>query len=276
MSANVSEKSTKPEIWAAYKALLEEFQAGPVTASSGNTDLDKLGSSLEHSKTDLIAKFEAAKATIASAADDYVIAQQTLAKRKAEVIAELEQSKTSLQATIDQVRKNWDQEQADVKRTRERETEEYTYELNKKRRSEEETFQAKWHAKFAEIETREATLKEQEGRLAELEKAAKAAPEQQQKAVKEACDSLAKDLKVTHETESKEIRQQLEHQKSMLELKLQNAEVAISARDKQLADLQKQLDGASTQLKDMAVTVIRASSQQNQQNQNQSVTPSQS
>lgn len=263
MSSKVNEKSTKTEIWAAYKELLSEFQAGPV-AVTGNNKVTDLGAALEQSRNDLLAKFEATLKAVDSAADDYVAAEQTLARRKAEIISDLEKSRLELQTSIDQARKDWEQEQADRKRSRERETEEYAYEIGKKRRAEEEAFQAKWQAKSADLDTRETALKVQEGRLAELEQSAEKAPEQLQKAVKEACDLLTKELKATYEAGLKEVRQQLEHQKSILELKLQTAETTAAAKDKQLADLQKQLDNASSQLKDMAVTVIRASSQQGQ------------
>jgi chromosome segregation ATPase len=264
MSSKVNEKSTKTEIWAAYKELLAEFQAGPIAVVTGDNKVNGLSAALEQSKSDLLAKFDTTLKAVDGAADDYVVAEQTLARRKAEIISDLEKSRLELQTSIDQVRKDWEQEQTDRKRSRERETEEYAYDIGKKRRTEEETFEAKWQAKFADLNTREAALKVQEGRLAELEQGAEKAPELLQKAVKEACDLLAKELKATHEAELKEVRQQLEHQKSMLELKLQTAEAAATAKDKQLTDLQKQLDNASAQLKDMAVTVIRASSQQGQ------------
>ena len=83
------------------------------------------------------------------------------------------------------------------------------------------------------------TIKDQEDRLAELEQSAEKAPEQLQKAVKEACDLLTKELKTAHDAELKEVRQQLEHQKSILELKLQTAEASTIAKDKQLTDVQK-------------------------------------
>jgi len=264
MSSKVNEKSTKPEIWAAYKELLLELQAGPI-AVSDNNKVSELSTILEQSKGDLITKFETTLKAIDSAANDYVVAEQTLAKRKTDIINELEQSKAELQTTIDQVRRDWEQEQSDRQRSREREAEEYTYETNKKRRAEEEAFQTKWQGKFADLNTREEALKSQEDRLTDLEQGAEKAPEQLQKAVKEACDMLTKELKTAHDTELREVRQQLEHQKSILELKLQTAETSIATKDKQLTDLQKQLDNASAQLKDMAVTVIQAANQPMQQ-----------
>lgn len=264
MADKVNEKSTKIEIWAAYKELLEGFRAGPVAVTGGNTKLNELGVLIEQSKSDLLTKLDAAREVVDNVTDGYVSAEQMLAKRKAEIIDELERSRADLQAAIDKERKNWDQEQIDCKRLRQREVEEYTYELNKKRRTEEESFQTKWQTKFAEINARETTLKNQEDQLRELELAVSKAPEQLQKAVKEACDTLAKELKMAHDAELKESRQQSDHQKNILELKLQTAELSIAAKDKQLVDLQKQLDNASTQLKDMAVTVIRAANVQGQ------------
>jgi DNA repair exonuclease SbcCD ATPase subunit len=264
MVAKVNDKSTKTEIWAAYKELLETFQAAPAVVAGSTGGVNELGAALERSKSELLEKFEAALKAVGGAADDYATAEQQLDKRKAESIERLERSKAELQTAIDQVRKGWEQEQADHRREREREVEDYAYELSKKRRAEEEAFQTKWQTKFAELDNREAALKPQESRLVELERAAEEAPEQLDKAVQEAKERLTKELQTAHGAELKDVKQQAEHQKSLLDLRLQTAEASVTAKDKQLAELQKQLETASAQLKDMAVTVIRASNNSNQ------------
>ncbi len=262
--AKVNEKSTKTEIWAAYKELMDSYQAAPSVVLGSMSAVDSLGSSLELSRNELTEKFESALKVLKSAADDYAAAEQMINRTKTESIEELERSKNELQAAIDMARKSWDQEKSDHTREREREAEEYTYELNKKRRSEEEAFQSKWQAKFAELDSREAELKAKESRLTELEKMAEEAPTKLEEAVKQAKENLGKELQTAHAAEAKDARLQAEHQRSILELKLQTAEASIVAKDKQLAELQKQLDAASSQLKDMAVTVIRASNSSNQ------------
>jgi DNA repair exonuclease SbcCD ATPase subunit len=254
MVAKVNDKSTKTEIWAAYKELLETFQAAPAVVAGSTGGVNELGAALERSKSELLEKFEAALKAVGGAADDYATAEQQLDKRKAESIERLERSKAELQTAIDQVRKGWEQEQADHRREREREVEDYAYELSKKRRAEEEAFQTKWQTKFAELDNREAALKPQESRLVELERAAE----------EEAKERLTKELQTAHGAELKDVKQQAEHQKSLLDLRLQTAEASVTAKDKQLAELQKQLETASAQLKDMAVTVIRASNNSNQ------------
>ena len=107
MSSKVNEKSTKPEIWAAYKELLLELQAGPI-AVTDNNKVSELSTILEQSRSDLITKFETTLKAVDSAANDYVVAEQTLTKRKAEIINGLEQSRNELQTTIDQVRRTGD------------------------------------------------------------------------------------------------------------------------------------------------------------------------
>lgn len=262
---NVNEKSTKTEIWAAYKELQAKFQSQPLSiAGEDNPMVNELGVALEQTKTSLLRQFEVAQKVADSIANDYASAEQALAKRKSEIVDGLERSRAELQVAIDEARTSWERGQDDRKRAREREAEEYTYELNKKRRAEEEAFQSKWRAKFTELDSREATLKSKEDHLKQLEQESEAAPEKLQKTVEEACNALAKELKTTHDAELKELRQHADHQKSLLELKLQTAEMSVAAKDKQLSELQKQLESASAQLKDMAVTVIRASNTQNQ------------
>ena len=113
MVAKVNDKSTKTEIWAAYKELLETFQAAPAVVAGSTGGVNELGAALERSKSELLEKFEAALKAVGGAADDYAAAEQLLDKRKTESIEGLERSKAELQTVIDQVRKGWEQEQAD-------------------------------------------------------------------------------------------------------------------------------------------------------------------
>jgi hypothetical protein len=83
-------------------------------------------------------------------------------------------------------------------------------------------------------------------------------PTQLDSAVKGAREETAKELKAQADSELKQTKQQLEHEKSIFLLKLQSAEASISAQAKQIAELQRQLDGSSAQLKDMAVAVIQS------------------
>jgi chromosome segregation ATPase len=257
----VDEKSKKQDIWAAYQQLLADFRAKPVVVSGGDSKVKQLCGNLDEAKAAILAEFETAQKQLAGATEDYAVAEQTLAKRKEEIIAEYEKARADLQESIDLIRKNWDLERADLKRTREREAEEYTYDLGKKRRDEEESFRTKWQAKFADLEQREAVLKEKETSLKDLETAVQNAPKELEKAVKDACDALSKSMKLEHDAVTKELRQQATHAESILTLKLQSAEATVAAKDKQIVELQKQLESVSAQLKDMAVTVIRSNAQ---------------
>ena len=71
------------------------------------------------------------------------------------------------------------------------------------------------HAKFVELDSREAELKAKESRLTELEKMAEEAPTKLEEAVKQAKDSLGKKLQTAHAAEAKDARLQAEHQRSI-------------------------------------------------------------
>lgn len=258
----INEKSTKAEMWQAYKELLAKFEGGTVSVSAKDTKLDKLNNGLLAARDELLATFETALSEVQSTAQEQQAIQDMLAKRKIEIIAELEKARAELQAAIDDTRKLWEIEKSDTKRDREREAEEYTYELNKKRRDEEAAYAAKRQQREAELNTREALIKEQESELADLRKAVEQAPKELEVAVKTMRETLAAELKAEHAAETKDAKQQAEHVKSIIELRLQTAETAVAARDKQITELQNQLQAAQSQLKDMAVTVIRSSSAQ--------------
>lgn len=260
MATKVNEKSTKTEIWDAYKQLLNEAQRRPVVIADDPTRLQKMVDVVTEAKATLVGRFETTIERLNATQQSYAEAEQDLARRKTAALDTIERDKQQLEGAIDAVRKQWEQEKADQELRRQREEDTFQYNLAHKRRDEQETYDHKVGERETAIANREAELTKREQTVDELTKQVGAFPSQLEAGVKAAKEDVTKTLKADHAIELKDIKQQAEHEKSILNLKLQTAESAITAQTKQVAELQRQLDISSTQLKEMAVTVIQAKS----------------
>lgn len=256
--AKVSDRSTKNEIWEAYQQLLGELQNQPLTVSEDPAKLQKMTAAVSEAKAALMGHFEATIERLGTVQQAYQEADQDLARRKAATLETLEQSKRDLQLSIETVKKQWETEKADREAQRQRDEETYTYNLSRKRRDDEEAYAQKTREREAKLTEREAALADREQSTKALTAEVDAFPARLEAAVKAAREETAKDLKAQADSELQQTTQQLEHEKSILVLKLQTAEASIAAQAKQITDLQRQLDTSSAQLKDMAVTVIQA------------------
>lgn len=258
MAAKVNEKSTKTEIWDAYKQLLAEVQSRPVAITDDPARLQKMVEALTEAKAALIGRFESTIERLTATQQSYTEADQDLTRRKTAAIESVERDKQQLEATIDSIRKQWEQEQTDHELQRQRDEDTYQYNLTRKRRDEQEAYDRKASEREAALADREADVASREQTVDELAKQVDAFPTQLEAAVKTAKEEVSKSLNAEHTTELKDVKQLAAHEKSILELKLQTAEATIASQAKQITELQRQLDASSAQLKDMAVTVIQA------------------
>jgi DNA repair exonuclease SbcCD ATPase subunit len=252
-TAKVSEKSTKTEIWNAYNQLLEDLQSKSISVSEDPAKLQKMTAAMSEAKAALMGHFEATIERLGTIQEAYHEADEDLAHRKDTVIDALEQSKRDLQTSIEIIKKQWETEKADRESQRQREEETYAYNLTRKRRDDEEAYAQKTKEREAKFAARETALDEREESVKALAEQVDAFPAKLDNATKTTRDETTKELKAQASNELKDARQQLEHEKSILVLKLQGAEASIGAQAKQITELQRQLDSSSTQLKEMAV-----------------------
>ncbi|HTE22596.1 MAG TPA: hypothetical protein VK674_06170 [Candidatus Limnocylindria bacterium] len=254
----VNEKSTKGEIWEAYQGLLAELQQRPVTVSDDPARLLTMTTALTEAKAALIGRFDSTIERLSAVQQAYHEADQELTRRKSAAIEAVERSRQELEASIDAVRKRWEQENADRSLDHQREEDTYAYELARKRRDEEEAYSKKAKEREAALTARETSLKERETQTEDLAKQVEAFPARLEAAAKTAREELAKELKAQHANELKDTKQSLEHEKSILVLKLQAADTTIGTQTKHITELQRQLDASAAQLKEMAVAVIQS------------------
>lgn len=257
-TAKVNDKSTKAEIWDAYRQLLQELQSRPVTVSEDPGKLQKMTNAMLDVKAMLVGQFDAAIERLGAIQQAYAEADQELSRRKAAALDTIEHDKQLLEISVETIRKTWEQEKADRETQRQREEETYAYNLSRKRRDEQEAHDHKIREKESALAAREQVVAEREQHTAELSGQVEAFPGKIEAETKAAREEIAKTLKAEHDAIIKDLKQQSDHEKSILNLKLQTSEAAIASQSKQITDLQRQLDAASAQLKDMAVTVIQA------------------
>lgn len=257
-TAKVSEKSTKTEIWDAYRQLLAELQSRPLTVSEDPVKLQRMTAAMSEAKASLMGHFEATIERLVTVQQAYQEADQDLVRRKAAVVDALEQSKRELEAAIAAGRKQWEQERTDQALRHQRDEEAYEYNTNRKRRDSEEAYTQKTKEREAGFAVREAALAEQEQLLKSLESQVAAFPAELEKTANTVREETVRDLTAQATAETKNLKQALEHEKSILVLKLQSAESSINTQAKQITELQRKLDISSAQLKEMAVAVIQS------------------
>lgn len=254
----VTEKSTKTEIWQAYRQALARLEGQPAGISDDASKLYALTTSIQKTKSSLGDSFDAAAEQLAGLQQAYAAAGQELARHKSEAREAVEQARGQLEAEIQVVRKQWQQEQTDRELARKREEDAYEYDLSRKRRDENEAYERSAKQREAALADREATVAEREQKLDELQQQVAGFPAERDQAVKAAGDELARELKTAADNTIKDTKLTAEHEKSILGLKLQNAEAAIASQGKQITELQRQLDVSAAQLREMAVAVIQA------------------
>lgn len=202
----------------------------------------------------------------------------------ADLLSTIAGDKTSfdeLQKEIIDIRESWIKEQArhetairerdqqeDLEKRRDREA--YEYEVAKKRREEEDIFsekKAKWEK---ELTTRRDEIEQDKKELEFLRKQVDSFEDQLAKAVKEARESLSKELTGQFMQERKLADQEVKAEKELAALKITTLIEENQRQAKEIEALKKALDDATAQLKDIAVKVIESSGNQKLQGTSES------
>jgi chromosome segregation ATPase len=175
-----------------------------------------------------------------------------------------------LQKKIDEVRESWNKEQENRETAiveinqqeeiaRKRENETYNYEVTLARKKAEDEFlekKAKWER---ELEGRKEEIAKEKLELENLRKLASSFEQEKEKAVKQACSVLQKELSGEYITEKRLREQEVKSEKELLVLKISNLLQESTRQASEIIALKKALEEATRQLKDVAVKVIEAS-----------------
>lgn len=290
----ISEKNTKGEILEAYSELIQQLnqesfpeirtpeektvleKASNETVQKIVTDLGDLRVSINKTISELTDQLTGAAERLTTVQKAINITQTELTetnniKIQAGLLQRMvvlqNQKQEEFEKDMDLKRKVWEDEQKDYeassKRMRAREEEEYSYEqsIARKRISEEIAEEKRvW-------EKQKQDQKEQYGQIvAELEQLRKKVvsfPEEIEKSVKEAINKTIAEDKKEFQTQQSFTKQQTDNQLQIAQLKINTLEETVKTQNIEIANLKKQFEDATRQVRDIAVTVIEGSKKDN-------------
>ena len=149
--------------------------------------------------------------------------------------------------------------QEQIARKREQETYDYETTLNHKKAEDEfNEKRIKWERELTE---QKETLSAEHKELEELRKAVASFPADKDKAVKEACVALQKEIEEKFAAEKKLREQEVKAERDIFTLKVSSLETENGRQTREIEVLKKAFDQATTQVKDIAVRVIEAGNQ---------------
>jgi hypothetical protein len=278
----VSEKSTKQDLWEAYNGLLSETEQETIVfpVVKSETAVPESLKKMSDLKISFGQTLDKLGLDLQSEIEEAATFKKTIEKRKQEIVEGIEIRKNLLESEIKKVRDAWEEEkisfekenfslQSAKKIERDREDEEYSYNLKIKRRNEIDEFNKIKSTKEAELTVREENLKQGEKTLASMQKEIELLPAKIDEAVKKAEDTLSKELSTKHAQELRELNMTHTGEIKILELKNANAGSLVSAQIAEIDNLKKQILDLNKQLKEMAVSVIESQGNSNKNMQSQ-------
>lgn len=263
----VSDKNTKSEILTAYQELLSEVSVGgsptieqqeekAVVTVASNKTVEKITEDLSRLKLSFAAAVNELTDRLTQEAETLATIQKAIAisKKELEETQKIKVTAGLLYRMIEAQKareKAWAEEEKahaeELVRTRGREEEEYQYEkqLQKKRDADQ---------KEAERAAKEQMTTE----LNDLRKRVAAVPAETEKAVKDAVAKAVSETQSDAAVKAQFAKQQSDAERALDSAKIDALEATAKAQSQEIAALKKQLDEATRQVKDIAVSVIES------------------
>lgn len=174
---------------------------------------------------------------------------------------------TELQEKVVETQKTWADEQKEHDKmilgrdkeeelARKREIDEYGYQTKVTRRKVEDDFNEKRLAWERDLQQKKDEIAEEKKELTELRARVGSFDTELQKTIKEAQNSLAKELEEKYTNERKLREQEVKSEKEILNLKITSLTVENNRQGAEITALKKALDEATLQIKEIAVKVI--------------------
>lgn len=269
----VSEKSTKSELWTAYNQLVAQLEGRAAEPSP------ELQAALAHDPSRSLAELklklsqqldalgEEVQADIANLAD----VRRAIKFERRQLLEARATEKQQLINEMAKVRHHWEEEQQEHDReqsreleellqSRQREDDEFQYNLQRKRRSDEDAYNQKHAEREVALEAKELSLAEREQHMKQLEAEIASWPKRLDDTVAAARAELSKEAAQRHTAEIRELKLIHQHEVALANVKIHGLEQQLKNQGTEVDSLKSQLADASRQLKDMAVTVIEARS----------------
>lgn len=193
-----------------------------------------------------------------------------------ELLEKIEESRTeveNLQKVIFETKENWEKEkmlneqaravrEKDLETARKREEEEYEYEKKRERKLVEDEFRERREKWEKDLVSRKEEMEAEKKELLELRKKVADFEGVLEKAVKETQTNLTRELMGNFNAERKLREQEVKSEKEIFVLKISGLAADNSRLNQEVLDLKKAMEGATAQVKEIAVKVIESRGQQ--------------
>ena len=204
----------------------------------------------------------------ATALDQMVLDFQ---RQREDLAAEIAAQKEEWEESVWTAERERKEHEEALKKQRQHEIDDYEYQQNLERkraqdkyeeeqRQQEKENQEKQEALEKSWTQREAALREQEEELARLRNEVAEFPARIQREVEQAAAQAAEGAKLQAEQELVLARRETEAEKHLAQLQIETLEEAAARQNAQIADLQRQVDEAKTQVQEIAVRAIEGAS----------------
>jgi hypothetical protein len=286
-AVKVTEKNTKNEILEAYHELMEQAVDGSVEDDVVKQEQKVLDSAaketVEKVTTDLSRLRITANQTISSLTEQLTAEAErfgtlqkaiSVAQKELEEISQIKlragmlkrmielqkQEEEKFEKEMAEKRAAWAHEQKvyeeGLKKERSREEEEYVYQKSLRMKREKDMFEEEKRAWERDMQEKKRLHAEQETELADLRKQVVQFPVELDKAVKTAiAESVALERKES-QVRQNFAKQEWDSKQQLSALKITSLEQMVKAQTSEIEELKRQLEKATQQVKDIAVTVI--------------------
>ncbi|MEO1299829.1 MAG: hypothetical protein AAFW75_29480 [Cyanobacteria bacterium J06636_16] len=198
---------------------------------------------------------------------------------------EFEQRQEALELEVFEADKTWEQAQEEHRRAvkerneqqaklRQRDTQEYTYDLTLQRKLSDEDYEQIQKQSYQELEVfqeaqkkqwieRESAIAEREQEFEDLQLKVESLPEKLEKSIKKAKEEGKGIAQHQAKIKSDLVAQEVAGQKRAYELRIESLQDKIRTQDSRIENLADQLDAALQQVQDLAVKAIEGASNLN-------------
>lgn len=288
----ITEKSTKAQIMDAYTQALAELEKLKAMSDSPVENAKKEALEASMQNAEVAASNEVFSDTIVKQYNDLKIAIDEYQKeleglygikaeadglaaainahraKVAEMNDEYKQKKADLDAKLAQKTAEVEEKKeynADISKKRNREKDEYDYNLKMDRKADADTWAEEKEKREAEIQAKDDAVTEREEAIAAKEEeiqAMKAEIEAFPDKLAEAKEDAAKEAKAKADKsfafEKRALESEKKHAEEMADARIKNLESQVEALTQSNAELSNKLDAAYAQMKDMATATVQA------------------
>lgn len=219
----------------------------------------------------LAAAINAHRAKVAEMNDEYKQKKADLDAELAQKTAEVEEKIADLEKSVQKAKKQADEEvkeyNVDISKKRNREKDEYDYNLKMDRKADADTWAEEKEKREAEIQAKDDAVTEREEAIAAKEEeiqAMKAEIEAFPDKLAEAKEDAAKEAKAKAKAdksfafEKRALESEKKHAEEMADARIKNLESQVEALTQSNTELSNKLDAAYAQMKDMATATVQA------------------